>query len=336
MFEIVHYVSDNLKIYSKASKIFLYSFEKNTVINLPKTFWDIFSFSRLLRRLFRIDKCNVFLLDDTTLKLVIIRYGKVYYFDSTKGLIETLTLKNSRNILHIDLCRLPNGIIAFGEYGSNNKRVSVPIYTSDDSGKSWNVVFKFPSNSIKHIHNLKYDHFSDTIWCCTGDNDGENKIVVFDKTFSIVDEIGDGSQYYRTCDFYFTNSDVVWLMDSPNIKSHVISYNRISKKIKIGQELPGPVWYTTKIEDNLFLAATSVEPGYSMKHKTANLIVSKDLLTWQIIKSYKKDSFPIDLFKYGVIAFPLGQINSSSVYFFGEALINLDGKIDKINLNNVR
>ncbi|MDA7855142.1 hypothetical protein N9A68_05615 [Cyclobacteriaceae bacterium] len=333
--EILHYTSNNLKIYSKSCSIYIETLQALTRIKLPKSIYDLFSFSRILRRLLRIDKCNVFLIKVNPIELIIIRRGIVYKYQIISGLIKTLELKNCRNILHVDLCRLPNGDLVFGEYGSNNDRKSVPIYLSKDSGLSWDIIYEFPENSIKHIHVIKYDKWLDTIWCCTGDNDGENKIVIFDKFFSILEEIGDGSQYYRTCDLFFTKTNVVWLMDSPNVISHVVNYNRKTKKINIGQELAGPVWYTTKVEDNLYLAATSVEPGYSMKHKTAQLMASKDLINWEIVKSYKKDCYPIDLFKYGVIAFPLGDLYLSSFFYFGEALIKLDGKIDKINLTNV-
>jgi hypothetical protein len=334
-FEIFHFNSNDISIFSKKNVVSINFKGQKHVIKFPFSFFDIFSFSRILRRILRLDKCNVYLIDEDVLKLVLIRLGKVYYFDQNVGLIRTLCLRNCRNILHVDLGRLPTGEIFFGEYGSNNKRGSVPIYISNNFGISWEIVYEFPTNSIKHIHVVKYDKFSDTIWCCTGDNDGENKIIIFNKSFDIINEIGDGSQYFRTCDLFFTDSDVVWLMDSPNVKSHVIKFNRSSKSIEIGQELAGPVWYSTSVGDSFFLAATSVEPGYSMDHKTAYLLASKDLTNWQVIKSYKKDFLPIDLFKYGVIAFPLGEFNMSSVYFFGEALINIDGRIEKINLNDV-
>jgi hypothetical protein len=333
-FEIAHYVSKNISIFSKKYIVAINFNSKELTIKLPRTFFDIFSFSRILRRFFRLDKCNVYLLDDQDLKLVLIRFGKVYYYDLNVGLIETLSLKNCRNILHVDIGRLPNGDICFGEYGSNNKRSNVPIYRSKNNGLNWEVVFEFPNNSIKHIHVIKYDKFTDTLWCCTGDKDGENKIVIFDKYFSILEVLGDGSQYYRTCDLFFTKEDVVWLMDSPNIKSHVVKYNRSSKTVHIGQELDGPVWYTCMVKQDFYLAATSVEPGYSMTHKTANLIASKDLINWKVIKSFKKDLLPIDLFKYGVIAFPLGDIDISSVIYFGEALSSLDGKIEITNFSN--
>lgn len=331
--EISHYFSKETQIFSKKNIVYVCNNDEDLEIILPTNFFDFFSTFRIFRRLFRLDKCNVFLINAEPLTLVIIRWGIVYYYDKRKGLIKTLGLKNCRNLLHVDLCRLPNGDLAFGEYGSNNERTKVPIYLSKDNGLSWEIVYEFPNNSIKHIHIIKYDKFTDTIWCCTGDNDGENKIVIFDEYFNIVDTIGDGSQLYRSCDLFFTKDNVVWLMDSPNEIAHVISYDRKLRRITIGQELMGPVWYSCSVGENLYLAATSVEPGYSMKHKTAHLMISNDLIEWRSVFSYKKDIFPINLFKYGVIAFPIGLKDLSSIYYFGEALNGLDGKILKIDIS---
>ena len=71
-----------------------------------------------------------------------------------------------------------------------------------------------------------------------------------------------------------------------------------------------------------------------MEHKTAHLLLSNDLISWKSIMKYKKDILPIDYFKYGVIAFPVGKQDLKSVYIFGEALINLDGVIKKIDLSD--
>ena len=329
----MHYVSKNTTVFSKKNIVYVHNCENKLAIKLPFNFFDIFLFSRILRRFFRLDKCNVYIIKKNPLQLVIIRWGQVYVYNNEVGLVKTLKLRNCRNIMHVDLCRLPNGDLSFGEYGSNNLRKSVPIYKSKDNGFSWDIAFEFPENSIKHIHVVKYDSVSEKIWCCTGDNDGENKIVLFDKKFNLLETIGDGSQMYRSCDLFFTNDKVVWLMDSPNEKSYVISYDRKSKVVSKGQELIGPVWYSTQLCENLFLAATSVEPGYSMNHKSVQLLLSNDLISWKPIMTYNKDILPIDYFKYGVIAFPLGKQDLKSIYFFGEALTNLDGVINEIDLS---
>ena len=63
------------------------------------------------------------------------------------------------------------------------------------------------------------------------------------------------------------------------------------------------------------------------------LLASTNLVNWKTLISFKKDMFPIDYFKYGVIAFPMGEQDLKSVYFFGEALTNLEGVINEIDLS---
>jgi putative restriction endonuclease len=67
--------------------------------------------------------------------------------------------------------------------------------------------------------------------------------------------------------------------------------------------------------------------------KDEKIYISDDLIEWRSLISYRKDIFPIDLFKYGVIAFPIGLTDLSSIYYFGEALNGLDGKILKIDIS---
>ncbi len=328
-YEIHHYYSEALNIYSKGYNVYiLHSNGTAFNITIPSTFLDrITAKFRILSRLFRTDKCNVFVINEEDLTLLIIRRGIVYYFKKGAGLIEKLQLKNCRNLMHIDICRLPNGVICFGEYGNNKERFPVPIYCSRDEGQNWEVAYEFSMGAIKHIHNLKYDNYTDTIWCCTGDLVGECKLVIFDLQFNKLKEIGDGSQNYRTCDLIFQKDSVIWLMDSHIETSYVVKLNRKSELIEILSPLPGPVWYCTRLLNGQHIAATTVEHGYSMKHKKAHLLISSnDAETWTSIKSFDKDYYyPLDFFKYGAIGFPIGQQKKEKFSCFGEALIDFDG-----------
>lgn len=332
-FEIIHYVSDKIKIYSKSRKVYINYRGSFFTIKFPFKFWDFFNFSRILRRLFRTDKCNVFLISQDPFHLVLIRQGEVFHYSFNNGLKRTLKLQNCRNILHVDICKSKSGSLFFGEYGANNDRNEVPIYKSNDKGNSWNVVYKFSKNSIKHIHCIKEDPFTGKIWTFTGDNDGECKILISDVNFNQKEFLGDGSQKWRACDAFFLKNEVVWMMDSPNEISYSVHFNRKTKKIILGSKFNGPVWYKTKVDD-YYVCASSVEPGYSVSYGYSDLLISKNLLDWKIIKSYKKDNYNIDFFKYGVISFPQGNNQISNFYFFGEALKKIDGKVITINLEN--
>jgi hypothetical protein len=336
-YEIHHYCSDLINIYSKAFRIYIeFKNRENLIIEIPHSKLDIFSsMFRILTRLFRTDKCNVFVINETALSLLIIRRGAVYYFSEKTGLIQKFQLKNCRNLMHIDLCRLPNGTICFGEYGNNQERNGVPIYISKDNGESWEIIYEFKPEEIKHIHNIQFDSFSNTIWCCTGDLLGECKLVNFDLHFNVLKIIGDGSQFYRTCRLFFKQDSIFWLMDSHIETSYVIKFHRQNESIEILQDLPGPIWYSTTLSNGQYLAASSVEHGYSLIHKKAHLLISDDLEHWESIQVFKKDYYyPLDFFKYGAIGFPIGEQNINQVNCYGEALINFDGKIKTLNLSN--
>lgn len=329
-YEIHHFCSDSFNIYTRGYYVYIEYKNRNCLkITIPHTLLDTLSLKiRLLSRLFRTDKSNVFVINEYTLTLLIIRRGVVYYFTENTGLIVKFKLKNCRNLMHIDLCRLPNGIISFGEYGNNKERLPVPIYSSRDEGQNWEVAYEFPQGEIKHIHNLKYDGYSNTIWCCTGDLLGECKLVVFDLQFNTLKVIGDGSQNYRTCDLIFQKDFVIWLMDSHIETSYVIKLNRNTEIIQILSSLPGPVWYCSRLTNGEYIAATTVEHGYSMKHKKAHLITSSDTENWTSVKTFSKDNYyPLDFFKYGAIGFPIGEQKKENFSCFGEALIDFDGEI---------
>ena len=51
-------------------------------------------------------------------------------------------------------------------------------------------------------------------------------------------------------------------------------------------------------------------------------------------KKFKKDNFPISIFKNGVIAFPIVNENLKNFQLFGEALDGIDGKVIEMNLDD--
>lgn len=325
-YEIVHYFEEDLKIFSKANKIFIENNTKKFSINMPRTKYDLFSFSRIFRRLLRTDKCNVFLINKSEDRYLIIRQNAVYLFkkDNLKFLFN---LSLARNLLHVDLCRTPSGKLYFGEYGANLERNEVPIYLSDDQGESWRKIYVFERKSTKHIHCVKYDPYSKKIWVFTGDDNGECKILVANEEFTDLEFIGDGTQNFRACNVFFLKDKVVWMMDSPEETSYCVHFNRQTKEISKHYRFEGPVWYSQEMYDDYYICGSSVEPGYSMANRKAQVLVSTDLIDWKVVLEFKKDFWHIDYFKYGVVGFPVNKQRIDKVQMFGEALVGIDGKI---------
>lgn len=323
--EIIHYASKNLCISSRYNQIFVSKDGQKIVIRLPEPAWKRFlGLSRLGRRAFRLDKCNVFPVKDG---LVIIRQGKVYHFDfKEKHLSVTLKLINCRNILHQSMLVTDQGELFFGEYGNNAPRSEVPIYRSLDSGRSWQIVYTFPKNKIKHVHGCYWDPIEQKIWVFTGDFAGECLALCTNRDFSDIEWIGDGQQAYRMCNAFFEPDFIHWIMDSHLEDSYHVRMDRKTRQIQKLTLFPGPVWYIKRLTDGYYLAATAQEIGPAVHDQYSHLWASKDLTIWKELARFKHDGFPKRFFKFGVIAFADGPQTSQGFYIFGEALRKLDGK----------
>lgn len=325
--EIVHFYSDELLVASTHRRVVVCrSNGSGAVIELPRTKFDIFGISRLARRALRLDKCNIFPIDQQGRSLIVIRQGCAYKYDESSGLRKTLTLRQSRNILHTDFCQTKSGRLFFGEYGANAERQSIPIYASDDDGESWRIAYRIPAGKAKHVHSVYADKYSDKIWIFTGDADGESWVIEADEDFSEVRYLGDGSQLYRACTVFFTPDKVVWAMDSPLQPSHIVHLDRQTYKVELHDSFPGSIWYGLEVPSNGYLLASTVEPGDSVSGNEAGIYFSEDLVTWSRLATFTKDRWPMDLFKFGVIGFSRGERSDGSFYIFGEALKGLDGR----------
>ena len=323
--EIVHYFDNENLITSKFNIVSVIYKNYKCTIKLPITFLErVVGISRLSRRTFRLDKCNVFVSESF---LILIRKYKVYSYNlKTNELKETLKLKNCRNILHQSLCKNRKGELFFGEYGHNNKRKPVNIYKSSNNGQSWEIIYQFKSGEVKHIHGCYYDKYEDKIWTLTGDFDNENILMKSDFNFIENIKIGNGAQTFRAVSIIFRPNTMHWIMDSPLEKSYHVIMDRKTLKIKKKQGFPGPVWYLKELSDGYVLAASSVEIGEGVYDNYAHLFISDDLQSWTELTKFKKDKLPMRYFKWGVIAFAEGEQSRKSFALFFEALCKVDGK----------
>ncbi len=323
--EIVHYAAPGLSIMSCHNRILINGEGNDSVIRLPNSgFKSILGASRLARRALRLDKCNVVPVSGG---LAIIRQGKVYHYcRDTKKLTETLKLKNCRNVLHQSVAVIGQRELVFGEYGANADRLEVPIYRSRDGGKSWETAFLFPPGKTKHVHGCYWDPCEEKIWVFTGDFANECHVLCAEKDFSDIEWIGSGEQIYRACNAFFESDAVHWIMDSPLQDSYHVKLDRQSRSVETRSRFPGPVWYSKRLADGYYLAATAQETGVGVHDRFAHLMVSTDLEHWETIHRFEHDGLPRKYFKCGVIAFADGQQTSDSFYLFFEAIKGFDGK----------
>ena len=331
--EIIHFAERDIRISSKYRTIFYERGGQLRRIEMPAdaAYKRPFGALRLTRRALRLDKCNVVLHEKN---LVIIRQGKVYFYDfATDQLKETLTLRNCRNVLHQSINATPEGTLYFGEYGNNGDRREVPVYRSQDGGRSWEEIYTFPPGDIKHVHGCYYDRFTDSVWVCTGDFADENWLLRADRDFQQIERIGNGSQRYRTCNLIFTETHVHWLMDSQLEPPHHIALNRATGKTTVGQLMQGPIWYVKELTgQGGYLAASTQEIGPGVLDGYIHLYHSTDYWNWKTIHTFQHDGLPMRYFKFGVVGFADGEQSADEFYLFFEAVRGWDGRSVKCSL----
>ncbi|MEO6051106.1 MAG: hypothetical protein ABIP78_07220 [Pyrinomonadaceae bacterium] len=60
---------------------------------------------------------------------------------------------------------------------ANNERGPTRIYKYASGGDSFEIAYTFPGGSIRHIHGVYFDKYSDSIFCLTGDADSECQML---------------------------------------------------------------------------------------------------------------------------------------------------------------
>jgi hypothetical protein len=320
-YEMIHFASDDTFIASKGNKIFY----NEKVIEIPENLSFVQRIAmqfRKTRRLLRLDKSIVYPVGKN---LVVIRNGRVlHYNNETKGFTEVLRI-NCRNPMYLGITETDDGTLFLGEYGNPTDQ-GKRVFQSDDGGRSWNCIYTFHKDEIRHIHCIAWDSYDKKIWVFTGDFNGECKIICTDKSFKNIKCIGDGGQRYRACHVLFSENYVDWIMDSPLETVKHIRYDRKTNEILEGDEFAGPVWFVKRLQDEITVAASIQEIGPSHKDKFLHLYATEDMKKWQELKSFKHDGWPKRYFRFGTICFARGEMKDDSFYIFCEGVKGLDGK----------
>lgn len=332
--EICHFYepASNTFIYSRGNSFFGEVRGNKFKFKIPVAPWFAFLLPfRLSRRVLRLDKsnCHINYRGDG---LIIIYLGKVYFYAlDTKTLKSVCRLEQCRNIPHLALCVTKSAIL-FGEYGSNSRRLPVPIWSSPDDGRSWAVANRV--EGIRHVHGIYKDPFREVIWITTGDLDGECRLLEASPlTLKESQSYGDGTQVWRAVSLLFRQDAIYWGMDSETQTSYFIRCDRASMTPQFVGQASGPVWYSKRLTDDSFLFQTTVEVGVGVKERESYLFLQTegdDCM--RVAGSFHKDPLPMRFFKFGVIAFAEGGQSRDDFVIFGEGLFGIDGKVLRCRL----
>lgn len=285
-------------------------FEKVAVIGAPA--WKQFASSfRLAQRLLRFMATNV----------VPLANGEIFVtFDKSVGIIregkysELPGLARPCRVLRSACAVDAKGDIYFGEYLANDERGEMRIYRYSPGASSIAVAYTFPPKSIKHIHGIYFDEFSDSLICLTGDDDSECRILQSRDGFQSMEIVGEGDETWRAVSILFDERSMFYGMDAEFRSNEIYRYDReTAARTSLG-EVNGTVFYSKKLRTELFFATTAENAPSQTENVAAIWHVASDGTLNEIAK-FHKDAWHGTLFMFGTIHFAYANKVEDALYF---------------------
>lgn len=238
-------------------------------------------------------------------------------------------------------------IAVYGDYGANRERQPVFLYgiTGDLQNK---VLYRFPGNTIRHIHNVIPDTQGDSCFVFTGDA-GEASGIYRLSRLECCRAVALGSQRFRAVQGFIRGSSLLYATDAVMETNYVyeLDLSAGDPEWNCLGELNGSCIYGTEYNGRVFLA-TCVEPdetvqGRVRKYFTRRLgkgirnrkvtLVEVCGKTVRQIAEFEKDGWPMNLFQYGAIIFPRIYGDNRFLYYMPVGVKKEDLKLKKIYLS---
>jgi len=235
-------------------------------------------------------------------------------------------------VLDNNICVTPE-FTYYGEYIPNFKKNEVHIFRTRD-GEKWEIVYSFPKKSIKHIHLLQFDPFSQKLWFSTGDEDSECLLGYTNSDFSDIEIVGKNEQHWRSLELLFTPEKIYWGTDNPDRQNWLISFDRKTLSLQKTAQFSGPI-YNLKHFSGGYIILTATEGGAGEWYNRASMWFSPDIEAspWKTCISYEKDWMPF-VFGFGRLLF--GVESNNSLYVSGSSLKNIDNSTLMIPSERIR
>ena len=285
-------------------------FRKIAVIDAP--FWkQAASISRLAQRLLRFQVTNVIPLGKDRLFVTfdksvgIVRHGK---FVQLKG------LSRPCRVLRAACARDEKGDIFFGEYLANDERGEMRIYKYSNAEERLETAYVFPPNSIKHIHGIYFDRFSKALFCLTGDDEKECRILRSFDEFQTFETIGHGDETWRAVSILFDENSYFYGMDAEFRTNHIYRVDRQTLERKSLGEVGGTVFYSKQLKGSLFFTTTAENAPSQIENVAALWTIDENENCRKLV-SFEKDSWHPTLFQFGTIHFPYQNTLENELYF---------------------
>jgi hypothetical protein len=221
----------------------------------------------------------------------------------------------------------PKDRIIWGEYNSwRTNEGPVRLYVSDDRGRTYQIARVFADGEILHVHTLVYDSAISKYWLFSGDHGHEPGIGLLSVDLKDFDWLVKGQQQYRAVDVFDFGDHFIYGMDSEREQNWIVAFDKKSGRIERIAEIEGSCIYSCRF-GSWYVLSTTVEPSKVNFATAAGLWASRDGHTWSRVFEAEKDAWPHKLFQYGSLVLPRGAGGNDTLFFSGQAVRGLDGKL---------
>lgn len=259
----VFWASDGFSIYrSEGDRGFL---KVHVARPSPGFIWA--AYSRTLRRLLGLEEAiEVFPLRHDLILVFI--GGEIQRVDLATGTTEVVHRLRyfgrgeGRGVMPFGITADPAGRIYYGEYMTRrlDEGETVALFRSDEEGRNFEIVYEFPALTIRHIHAVQWDPFSDVLWMGTGDGDEQSRVGFSKDLGETFVWVGQDSQDFRTVNFVFAEDYVAWLSDTGEVPSRALRWYRDNWEIQSSpRSFPGHGHYLQAIGDGFSVGTTAEE-----------------------------------------------------------------------------
>jgi len=241
---------------------------------------------------------------------IVVAAGKLFQASGDGQQVETIfQIERGHRPLRRGICLIEDRVLV-GEYWGNPARERVNIYSIQLATRQVETLYQFNRGSVRHVHAVEPDPYSESVWISTGDDNSECMVARLDQRTNQLEPLGQGSQKWRAISFAFRPEAVYWGTDSHLGKNQIWRFERATGTTQAISEVIGPVYYNVCL-DNHIVFGTTMEKGEGQQDDFGHLYAVDVHGGVEEIWKQRKDRWDARLFGYGSFEFAEGRLSDN-------------------------
>ena len=262
---------------------------------------------------------------------VFVTFGRSFYTYHDGHWTEVTGTVRPCRVLRGTAAVVPSGDIYFGEYFDNPDRSDeVHVFRIPAGSSEAECVHTFQPGEVRHVHGLHFDPIGQSVWLLTGDLPNECRILETADGFQSVQTVGAGDESWRGISPCFRRDAIFYATDAQFEQNYIYRIDRACRERTPVTEIDGPSYYSAQFGNHVVFCTTA-ELCPSQKEGSAAMWLVDPAGSANAVGSWQKDLFRshrlADIFQYGIIQLPYGNLSDAALPFTGTGLRGLNRRM---------